>query len=250
MAELADAMDLGSITVRRAGSSPVTRTMNPLVNQGVSAFLGSLVPPPYPPPDFCGAFNPAPGRAFRHPRRNFFCCFFILPESLKKVLHPIGTLPVHRLRHMGVAIQGESCGIVTGILLDSLHVVPCTKGIYDIRVPQIVETMGFQSGIRQNFLKDLPNCRLRQMTAVRMREDQIRETAIVQVTPRCLLLRKLLGFILLEHIHHKLRRSQRPRLVVLQSAVLEFSPFYPRLDQLLGNPDQPVFKIYAILGEP
>ena len=102
------------------------------------------------------------------------------------------------------------------------------KGIYDIRVPQIVETVGFQSGIRQNFLKDIPDCRLGKMTAVRMCEDQIRESSVVPVASSRLFLRKLLGFMLQEHIHHELRRRQRPRLVVLQGAVLEFPPPFTR----------------------
>ena len=116
-------------------------------------------------------------------------------------------------------------------------------------VSQIVKTMRFQTGIRQNLLKDFPYSRLRQMTSVRMRENQIWKSVIVPVAPGCLFLRKLPGLMVPKHIHHKLRRRQCSRLIVFQRPVVELFTLHPRLNKLLGNPNQPVFKIHAIPSE-
>ena len=118
-----------------AGSSPVSRTTKPLDFQGVSAFLGFLIPPPYPHWNFLRFSGRYPGGRFAALAGIFFCCLFIFFEPLKKVLHPGGALPVHRFRHMGLPIQGKRCGIVVGILLHGFHVIPCPKSIYHIRVP-------------------------------------------------------------------------------------------------------------------
>ena len=95
------------------------------------------------------------------------------------------------------------------------------KGIYDIRVPQIVETVGFQSGIRQNFLKDIPDCRLGKMTAVRMCEDQIRKVPVVPRRSERQFSGSLDGFEPLQHFHQEGGGHDDPPFPVLRGSETE-----------------------------
>ena len=109
--------------------------------------------------------------------------FFILSESFKKVLHPISALPVHRFRHIRIAIQGEGCRVAARVLLDYLCVISRPKGVYDVGAPAIMEVMRFQPGLHQNLLELLPDRRLRKMTSARMSENQIRNLLTSQARP-------------------------------------------------------------------
>ena len=78
-----------------AGSSPVSRTLKPLIYQGFLHFWN-------------------PSYANRTPTSL---------EGLDERLHPIRAFPFHRFGHMGVPIQREGGGEVPHVLLEGFHIV-------------------------------------------------------------------------------------------------------------------------------
>ena len=80
---------------------------------------------------------------------------------------------------MGVTVQRKCRGIVSGILLDRFYVVPGPEGIHHIGVPEIVETVPFQSGLLENLLERFPDRWLGQVAPIRVCEDQVGEATIV-----------------------------------------------------------------------
>ena len=64
---------------------------------------------------------------------------------------------------------------MTGVLLNSLYIVSCAEGIHRIGVPQIVETVRFQSCFDQYLLEHFPDRRLREMPPVRVGKHKIGE---------------------------------------------------------------------------
>ena len=49
-------------------------------------------------------------------------------EPFYKPLHSVGALKAHGFRDMRVAIQRKGCGVVTGVLLNSLYIVSGAEG--------------------------------------------------------------------------------------------------------------------------
>ena len=163
MAELADAHDSGScVQYALAGSSPVSRTTETLATQGFPLLFGLRYPHGTP----TGFLE-------------VWVRFGYGSQRIEKFLHPVRTLPPHGFCHMSVTVQRKCRGIVSGILLDRFYVVPGPEGIHHIGVPEIVETVPFQSGLPENLLEGLPDRRLRQVAPVRVCEDQVGKAAVI-----------------------------------------------------------------------
>ena len=98
---------------------------------------------------------------------------------------------------MAVAIQGKCCGIMPHVFLNRLDVVPCADGINRESVATIMQTMMIKPSILQCLLECLPDSRLREMTSICMRKDEVRELSLVpQVSGYTLLL--FLIFLMME----------------------------------------------------
>ena len=66
-----------------------------------------------------------------------------------------------------------------GVLLDRFYVIPRHNGTDHISVSQIVEAVRVDTRCHQDLMKNLPCGRLGQVAAIRMREHQVGEAAIV-----------------------------------------------------------------------
>ena len=105
-------------------------------------------------------------------------------------------------------------------------------------------------GPGQNLLENFPNCRLGQVTAVRMGKDQITESAVVPDIPRVHLLSLLEFLMFLENLHDERGRCNGAGFVVFQRPKLESAAFFARLEKLLFYMDHADFKIHAVPGQP
>ena len=99
-----------------------------------------------------------------------------------------------------------------GVLLDRFYVIPSHDGADHIGVPQIVEAVSIDTRCDQYLVQDLPCSRLGQMTAIRMREHQVGEAAIVPGRPQRFPLRFLLFLVLLQHLKDRRSGSNRAGL--------------------------------------
>ena len=99
-------------------------------------------------------------------------------------------------------------------------------------------------------MKNLPCGRLGQVAAIRMREHQVGEAAIVPCRPQCFPLCFLLFLVLLQHLEDRRSGSDGAGLAVLRRRKPEDFAFLSRLGQLFGDSDQTVLKVHRIPGQP
>ena len=99
-----------------------------------------------------------------------------------------------------------------GVLLDRFYVIPRHNGTDYISMSQIVEAVGVDARCHQNLVKKLPCGRLGQVAAIRMREHQVGEAAIVPCRPQRLPLRFLLFLVLLQYLEDRRSGSNRAGL--------------------------------------
>lgn len=119
---------------------------------------------------------------------------------------------------MAVAIQGKCCGIMPHVFLNRLDVVPCADGINRESVATIMQTMMIKPSILQCLLECLPDSRLREMTSICMRKDEVRELSLVPQVSGYTLLLFLIFLMSFQSFQHKRSRIDTARLSVFQSA--------------------------------
>ena len=116
----------------------------------------------------------------------------------------------------------------------------------DIRVSQIVETMVFKASLLKNLLQCFPYGWLGEVATIWMCEDQIRKASVIPGRADRQSLTGLSLFVFSQHIHHKWSRRQYSPFSILRGSIFEWSPLPAWLKQLLGYPDQAIFKINTI----
>ena len=147
---------------------------------------------------------------------------------------------------MGVSVKGEGGGIVSGVLLDGLHIVSGAEGIDHIGVPQIVESVSLQSGSFEYLLENFPHAGLGKMAPIRVGEDQVGKSAIIPGGASRKTLHVLLQLVLFQNLQDRRRGRDGTGFIILQRGEMNFFASFSWLCQLLGHSDQPVFKIYAV----
>ena len=95
--------------------------------------------------------------------------------------------------------------------------VPCADGINRESVATIMQTMMLQAGIFKCLLEGFPDRRLRKMTSIFMRKDQIRELSLVPQNSGNALLLLLMFLVFLQDVQHKRSGIDAAGLSVFQS---------------------------------
>ena len=86
------------------------------------------------------------------------------------------------------------------------------------------------------------------MTAIRMRENQIRKTAVIPGWADFKTMQRLISFVLFQNVHNKWRGRKGSSFSIFRSAEREGLSLFPRLNQLFSYAYDSIFKVDAIPG--
>ena len=167
------------------GSSPVATTPKSLVIQGIFFFAIEFYP-------------------HVHPHGNLIGGSRISSKALYEPLHTICAFLAHCICDVSVPVQSESCRIVTGVLLNGLHVVTRPERVDYIRMAEVMKAMLLNTIGRQDILQPAADVPLRQVTTIGISEDQVRKTAIIPDGTKPHLLHSLFCPVSLQQFHNKL----------------------------------------------
>ena len=122
---------------------------------------------------------------------------------------------------MPVAVQREGHRIVARVRGNRLGIVPGMDGRHHIGMTEIMKAIVREFGVFQHLVQDLLDRSLGKMTAVRMRENQIRKVPVVPRRPERQFSGCLDGFVPLQHFHQEGGGHDDPPFPVLRRSETE-----------------------------